>query len=542
MKRVIITNLSILREGAPDLPYESECGTVVGAQTNDAPVKALLLEAAQSAPHSPVTVIAVTTAEAQTAFTRLGELLQAFAEKLSLPPPVLLRADITGHSLADAVQRIVRQIPPHAEVCIDTTGSFRNASYILLAVVRILEYSGIHCVKAVYSNYHAEPRHIEDVTNAYRLFDLINAANSFTAFGNSTELERFFREKDTPGIQRVVAAMKEFSEAVAMCRTAGLDRILAEMNESLAAMDAMTPTTEEEALFCSISGLIRQKFGIPSACGKIEYPEIIRWCLSNQMIQQAVTIYIEKIPAFLMEKQYFTVSEAICTRAEEKRGVYDFAYHVLYKEFMQMQSPIAFFLQHLTAAQRRAVAAAASPAELPEEFLSALHPTIRLSLNRIIRLKNRLFGEDGKRRADANDALPPELSRLKGKLAANAPDFLNQLQNLQPQEYHYLEAEARPDAPVYRSLQLNTIENLEAILGTQTDCQVLRRIPDMQRILRDYYYVKEYLRNVINHAGSAPSDSEENAAYFRAHGYCTDENMRLAAASSVLTEALEHLI
>lgn len=227
------------------------------------------------------------------------------------------------------MQRIVRQIPPRAEVYIDTTESFRNASYILLAVVRILEYSGIHCVKAVYSNYHASPRRIEDVTNAYRLFDLINAANSFTAFGNSTELERFFREKDTPRIRRVVAAMKDFSKAVAMCRTSGLDGILAEMNESLSEIDAMEPRTEEEVLFCSISGLIRQKFGIPSPGGKIEYPEIIRWCLSNQMIQQAVTIYIEKIPAYLLEKRYFTVSEAIRAHAEANRGVYDFAYHVL---------------------------------------------------------------------------------------------------------------------------------------------------------------------------------------------------------------------
>ena len=64
----------------------------------------------------------------------------------------------------------------------------------------------------------------------------------------------------------------------------------------------------------------------------------------------------------------------------------------------------------------------------------------------------------------------------------------------------------------------------------------------MQQILRDYYYIKEYLRNVINHAGSVPSDSEENAAYFRAHGYRTDENMSLAEASSILTEALVHLI
>ena len=282
----------------------------------------------------------------------------------SIPPPLLTRADITGHSLADAVQRIVRQIPPRAEVYIDTTGSFRNASYILLAVVRILEYSGIHCVKAVYSNYHASPRRIEDVTNAYRLFDLINAANSFTAFGNSTELERFFREKDNPRIRRVVTAMKDFSKAVAMCRTSGLDGILAEMNESLSEIDAMEPRTEEEVLFCSISGLIRQKFGIPSPGGKIEYPEIIRWCLSNQMIQQAVTIYIEKIPAYLLEKRYFTVSEAIRAHAEANRGVYDFAYHVLYKEFMQMQSPIAFFLQHSTAAQRRAVADAASSASI----------------------------------------------------------------------------------------------------------------------------------------------------------------------------------
>ena len=493
MDRIIITNLSMIKEGAEELPYESDCGTVTGAQTNDAPVKARLLEAVQIAPRSPVTVLAVTTAEAQTAFTRLSGVLQAFAAERNISTPVLVRADITGHQLADAVLRIVQQIPPHAEVYIDTTGSFRSASYILLAVVRILEYSGIHCIKAVYSNYHTDPRRIEDVTNSYRLFDLINAANSFAAFGNSAELERFFWEKNNPRIQRVVAAMREFSEAVAMCRTVGLDHILAEMNECLSSMDAMEPHTEDEVLFSSISGLIRQKFGITSPGSKIEYPEIIRWCLNNQMIQQAVTIYIEKIPAFLLEKQYFTVSETIRMHAEANRGVYDFAYHVLYKEFMQMQSPIAFLLQHSTVALRRAIADAASPAELPEEYLSAMHPMIRLSMNRIIGLKNLLYNENGKRRANANDVLPPELERLKDKLAVSAADFLNQLRNLKPHEYHYLEAEVYPNAPVYRSLQLNTIENLEAILETQTDCQVLHII----RICSRFFVIIIISRNIF---------------------------------------------
>ncbi len=542
MADFIITNISPLHKDATENPYESECGIVTGIQTNDAPVKMLLRLIARNRSDNPAKILSVTTKEAKEAFACFQDVIKKFSADDNILEPQFQEIDADEEHFASAIQKIISAVPRDAVVYIDTTGGFRNSSYLLTAVVRILEYSGIQVKKAVYSNHHSNPKTIIDVTDHYRLFDLINAANSFTSFGNSTELERFFQKKNNPRIQRVVAAMKEFSEAVAMCRTVGLDRILAEMNESLSSMGATEPHTEDEVLFSSISGLIRQKFGIPSPGSKIEYPEIIRWCLNNQMIQQAVTIYIEKIPAFLLEKQYFTVSETIRAHAEANRGVYDFAYRVLYIEFMQMQSPIAFYLQHSTVALRRAIADAASPAELPEEYLSVMHPMIRQSMNRIIGLKNLLYNEDGKRRANANDALPPELEQLKDKLAVSAADFLNQLRNLKPHEYHYLEAEARPDTPVYRSLQLNTIENLKAILETQTDCQVLRKIPDMQQILRDYYYIKEYLRNVINHAGSVPSVSEENAAYFRAHGYRTNENMSLAEASSILEEALVHLI
>ncbi|MBQ9695417.1 MAG: hypothetical protein IJV58_03215 [Oscillospiraceae bacterium] len=43
----------------------------------------------------------------------------------------------------------------------------------------------------------------------------------------------------------------------------------------------------------------------------------------------------------------------------------------------------------------------------------------------------------------------------------------------------------------------------------------------MQEIMRDYLYIKNYLRNMFNLASEENDRSEEETAYLKAHGYPT---------------------
>ena len=50
--------------------------------------------------------------------------------------------------------------------------------------------------------------------------------------------------------------------------------------------------------------LIRKKFGMGDE-GNLSYLQLISWCVENNMLQQALVLYIEKMPEYYVEKGVF---------------------------------------------------------------------------------------------------------------------------------------------------------------------------------------------------------------------------------------------
>lgn len=85
---------------------------------------------------------------------------------------------------SETIKSITENIHKDDNIFIDTTGGFRDISYILLFIVRFLEYAGINFKKAIYGNYNDFS--IIDVTSTYKLFNLINSADNFIFFWKFT--------------------------------------------------------------------------------------------------------------------------------------------------------------------------------------------------------------------------------------------------------------------------------------------------------------------------------------------------------------------
>lgn len=556
MPDYIITNISTLKSAAKEEDYETECGLIKGTQTNDAPVKTLLRLIADQNPDEAATILAVVTDPAAEAYERFRDVISRYAADETIPLPAFGKIDADEAQFAPAVQAIVRLIPKNADVYIDTTGGFRNSSYLLTAVVRILEYSGISFKKAVYSNFHADPKKVIDVTGNYHLFNLINAANSFTSFGNAGELEAFFHEKGTPEIRRVIDAMKAFSDAVALCRTSKLDTILRNLNDSLHAMQSAEANDEASILFESISCTIRSKFGIEDPEKELGYPEIIRWCLDNQMIQQAVTIYTEKIPEYLFQKQFIQVSDEEYIRVEQFKKTYDDLYYaMLYTGLMQIQpafstaaTPIARFLKN---ADRRILTDIAET-ENTNMLLNRrpileneIDRQVRAGLRNVFRIKRAMYDENGNRRPDneiqINLEKNPDLAPVMRRLTANTSEgFLRMCMQLSEQEYALLQGEYQNSVYIYTEPHLNNIAYIDSALAEHTEYSV-RDIPQIQQILCDYYYIKNFLRNAFNHASDEQERTAEEKAFFSQRGYPTEQELSLETVIRIMRQALQNL-
>ena len=282
MSNIILTNISRMRKGFPFQNYHTDDrGIIRGRYTNEAPVKYLLSSIYEDAPETDCTIIiAVTTPEAQEAFVAFRKTIRRYCQRNNYTN-LSIESITYDKNFGTVIAEIINRVKKEDRVYIDTTGGFRDSVYILMASVRILEYSGVRLEKAVYSvlnNFKPpkkgqsdapmvskrkvkKPNRIDDITDTYNMFDLINAANSFTSFGNSEELANFFSECHNSDIKKAIDVMSRFSDEVTLCRTSNLNSLLSELNEILTNIQSMSTNVETEILFKSLSGVIREKLG-----------------------------------------------------------------------------------------------------------------------------------------------------------------------------------------------------------------------------------------------------------------------------------------
>ncbi|MBR2284164.1 MAG: hypothetical protein IJ874_07080 [Ruminococcus sp.] len=544
MSEIILTNLSKLPERkCSELSYSSDIGDITGVYTNDAPVK-YLISLIDKLGSSVGAVLAVRTDMAISAYSSLCDTLERYGAGKGIDIPVPKEIPTSEDSFADTISHIISLVHDGDRIWIDTTGGFRNSSYLLMAVMRILEYSHVRLEKAVYSNY--ESRTIEDVTGTYRLFDLINGVDGFTSYGNSDGLISFFGQRADPAVKATLSAMNDFSDAVALCRTSDLDNILARLNGSLAQLSAINPGSGGEMLFKSLSGAIRDKFAIGGK-GSIDMTDVMLWCVENKMIQQAVTIYTEKTGEYLCGRAYTAAPEEI-SRIESIKHDHDPLYYSLfYVGLMAMEDTfIGKFLKKILSGSEKELTAL-----LDSKNFNGLkkragniipdNAADRAALEKLFILRRTYYDDHGERLdPDAisdNLAVYKEAEAFRFITAKNFHGFLKQLSNTKQcsRFCKLLLGQQR-----YDDGKMNTIENLQRAYEGQDSYKILIPLDEMQLIMRDYHYVKNWLRNTMNHA-SGGDHTEEEKQYFSRYGYDTSPQPSLSYVTEIITKAVLRL-
>ena len=561
MANIIITNLSRLRTDSTLMDYSSDIVDVKGKNTNDAPVKYLIHYIAGNG-GSVDKIIAVTTPEAEPALKALGETLEAFSEEVNIPVPVPVKVIAGNDIYTDTIKDITKEFSSGDRAYIDTTGGFRNSSYILMCVVRILEYSGVRLEKAVYSKQ--ETLSINDITNVYKKYDLINAVDAFTNYGNSHGLKQYFSDSDEPAVNEVVSAMNNFSDQLSLCRTSDLSDTLSEMKASLEKLSNTETSSEDIILFKSLIGTVREKFYMNN--DSIEYPDIIRWCLDNRLIQQAVTIYVERIPEYFYKKGYFTVTDEKLKeiKAKKANSHFDISYEMFYNSFMLADKDIP--VQKLFR-----IAAKECHKDYKYDKNNKLHvlfgrlettsdvnrifdimpegiadrSELEAPLKEFFRLRNIIYSDRKKKNeADYMGKLSyfPEIKKMiKNKvfsLANGTAGFIRNIANNEP----FCRLISGLEEPEYKNSKLIFIEGL-----SERKCSEGFSINEsltnekMQTILRDLIYTKTFIRNKLNHASDEDVADEEMQKYFSSYGYDTGNETDVNSIRDFMIKAIDEL-
>lgn len=319
MDYVFITSISRLLAERKETAYNS--GRICAAQTSEACCKYLLSRGIR-----PRIIIALCTKDAIEAkvssdggevtvrsYDYFTQAITDYCCENGYAVPefrmvrLLRRYERSNHfgAAVNAVYQIIREeaSSQQTKILIDTAGGMRNISIMMQTMTRVLQYYGYQ-TSAYYTNF-GEKRVFCDHTD--RQIAIMEALAEFAQHGTVRKLRDCFRNNRIPEISSLLDAIQAFSDSIQLCRTQELPAIINErIFPLLDRIDNLKDTAvsqEDVAALRQMTDYIRIQFGYNPlmTAQEITPVDLIRWCLKNGLIQQAVTLFTESIPKYLVQ-------------------------------------------------------------------------------------------------------------------------------------------------------------------------------------------------------------------------------------------------
>ncbi len=208
--------------------------------------------------------------------------------------PVEINGARIPQKLIDEINRL-EESGEQIYVYLDTTGGQRDDINRLQLLAKFLTYKGIRIEMPVYCNFG---KHKIEKVDAYDMLDVLDGVSQFITTGQSTLLKKAIQSENKE-IDELLETMQRFTNDIQLCRVERLDIILNEMGEKLNQLNDISVNKSKLVIFKQLIPMIREKFF--GSNNSIGYPDIVKWCVENGFIQQALTIYVEMIPRYLFD-------------------------------------------------------------------------------------------------------------------------------------------------------------------------------------------------------------------------------------------------
>ncbi|MEG2454739.1 MAG: TM1812 family CRISPR-associated protein, partial [Oscillospiraceae bacterium] len=200
--------------------------------------------------------------------------------------------EVSNPRAEERLVEVINTLSPEDEVFLDVTGGPRDVNILMLLVIRTLSYLGCHVVKTIYSDNTEGKRQIRDMGDTTRLFDMLNGMQELTSFGSVSTLRSYYENTKDVKIDSMLTAMQQLNETLSLCRTGA---IKGDTNRFCNALTELKRNCRDP-LMEQLLPVFQNKFG--------ENPDeltMILWYVENGMIQQALTIYTERVPTYILQ-------------------------------------------------------------------------------------------------------------------------------------------------------------------------------------------------------------------------------------------------
>lgn len=469
------------------------------------------------------------------------------------------------------VPKILERIESGDCIHMETTGGFRNDVINLLLLNRVLLYKDVQIGMAVYSDFGK--KEVRNISHLLRLFDLIEGMQNLTSLGNVKKLKDYYGEDCPKEIQALLEAMENLTENITLCRS---DKIENSMSEFNIALDGAK--NYEEPLMRTLLPIFSDKFGKD---GKMDIVDLINWCLESNMYQQAITVYAEQIPKYILttcKNQYLVVNDLESAGNNSRKLTSANAQSKFFNEIflsMSQSTPLTrvenesqefgiremrAYLKECSTDPNNEIAKWTRNRKTPR-LNSSVPKNKKTAILNICYLLDVMYPKSNLVISCLQRNWPSKLSREKKFLeklkSSNTPSNLNKMLNhlaaftdealctLMEIEYNKDLSEKKREGT---SKLVNTIKNFDELIEKNKDkYRVVCDMEQMKTILRDYVYIR-LLRNMTNHAASENiKENKADEAYLKEYEYKVGyyypdlDNTNLEQIHDVLKYALEHL-
>lgn len=503
----------------------SEGKKYIGRQTNEAPCKYLVDKANEEG--SPITnIICILSNEVKNEIVKDGKTsYKIFCDRIK--EYIGNDSDITFHDIRYIMddeytcddmydntrpqnsmavniyielENIISKIGK-STVYIDFTGGMRDVTFLMTTLVRYMEVTGIQCGGVAYSQY--TDKKIVDITYIYNIFKLINAVNEFASTGNAKALRTFSTGIKLVETTRLMESIIKLADDISLCRINNIEKEFTEIKAALDELSTMKiedDNYEKKLYFQMIQLLIpmiKRKMYISE---KIQIINIIRWCIDNSLIQQAITLYVEKMPEYYLEIGVFERTKAM-VRKSAAEAFYENFYNDVYNKMLppdeQRKTAFIEFLK-----------------EVLEEYKDrnfSKDSLMKLDKNKCFQKQiDRIICINDRRYVQKNNAYFVYGKEIKEK---NIYNFLKSASNNSPEYLHYLlynDKEAYDKSKLRKELKTYMKKYKGAEVAEKLSESISPVIPDNAVISKVlfYYLAIKIIRNNLNHASSI--DSSEN--------------------------------
>lgn len=348
-KNASVSKYKVRREGSEPLWFE-------GAQTNDAPVKYLLSKGLEDGNKIEKIICIVSQKVEKEGYEEFKSMVNGYIREKEVLNAAYGKQEPEYHKIeypedeaeiSDRAAQVYRQIAAEdciggenrAKVYIDYTGGLRDINFLMTAIIRYLGYHGVTCKEIVYSSFNRddkEKNEIYSLSCIYDMYQLLNGVEQFVNTGNADLLSACYCREDDSSTRDLLKQIVSFSHAMSLCDVRDVDGIMDRLCAGLDQFDAgEAKGSFFSVMFGDLTSLIRKKLYIEKD-GMYSYPRLIRWCLDNNMVQQALTLYIEKMPEYYCSQGLLKFSEEVQKDKKNQGQTWrtEFFYGPFYDQFV----------------------------------------------------------------------------------------------------------------------------------------------------------------------------------------------------------------